>query len=651
MARTWKLFHRFRFSLLAATGCFVLYYGLFELDFAQARWLQSYGGYFLCLLSVCFAGAFLWIDRKTIFDIRTHTAERGSPLLIPLLTTLLASYFVFLHEPFALRVFNDEPSHLSTARAMAEDRGTYSPATGFYESGGYSYGNIEPVYRMYLYPFFVSVLHNLTGERIANGFIVNVAAIIALFFIVFWLGRQFGGGDLFGYAAQALLITSPLLAHVANSAAYDPLNLALLALFALTCLHYSKQPGLMEGMNSCLATGILLSYARSESILYLVVFVLIFCWKCWRERRVEVTWFAVFSPLLLLGPFAGRILAQAYGSTFKLIYDTETAGFFGLEHILPNALAVWNWSFSLQNANLNDALLAYLLFAFVGAGLLGFLLQGLRSRTQKERGHLPAGGVAPGERVRSEPERGWILLSFWLVVLIHLGIFFAHFWSPIEISAVRFFLPFTLFSILAVIWLGAYLTRSFLPHALRAMPIFLTVLAVTFFWTVTLPKAARAEMTHRSANSVYARDAAEWARAHDDGKTLFVGRMVDLLSLHEIPVVGTRFFHENYDKIDGLVAAGLYERVLSIDFEHYNPERNAWDRPIPRIPERPEIVFETLFSHRGFIHAEQSYRRVVGWRKPDGSILPLGEKTEKPAFEDERALVDHLRELRGAKRP
>ena len=559
----------------------------------------------------------------------------------------LATYLLLLHEPFTMRVFNDEPGHLATARAMAEERAVFSPQAGFDEAGAYATIQPSPSYRMYAYSFVVSVLHNLTGYRLENGFIVNGVAAYMLCLATFFLGRAIGGRDLAGYGALALLMTSPLLAQVANSAGYDLFNLCVLALYTLSCLYYSRKPGIGEGMNLCLALGLLLAYSRSESILFLFIFIGIFLCKSWQQRRIELSWMAALSPLLLLGPFAGRVLANNLSASFEEIYEQSTTGFFSASYILTNLQDYAGWAFSLTSADLNAYLISLLFFILVPVGALAVLLSRGRIWRQKLASKGSAERRAPRNAYSLERFDG-VLFGFFCILVIQNIMILCMSWSPVDLAAIRFYLPSTLFMVLVVIWAVRVFSLCWLSDGGRRSFAALVVVAVGFFWMVTLPKAARAELTHQNASAVYAARSLSWLKAQDDGRTLYVVRPNAFFTLHEIPTVGLDYFRRNYTAISKLVALGIYDSVILIDSSFYESTTGVWRGPAPYIDLPPEIVLEPVDTQRGFIHGQLSMSQVLGWQDEDGSLTPLGQMAEQPTFESDWGFFEAVRQLRGA---
>lgn len=610
----------------------------YGLDLGRARNIQAYFGYYLCLAA---SVAALW-------SVGRNWRELSGALLPPgrrarwlaLGVALVGSYLSLLHEPFAMRVFNDEPNHSMVAQSMSESRGVYSPGSGYYEAGAYVRGGVDPFYRMYLYPFALSVLHNLTGMRVENAYLLNAGVSLCTFLLVFLVGRKVAGGrDEAGYAAQALLLASPLFVQTINSAAYDPMNLMVLAAYFLGCLYYAERPGIRNGLSVCLALGLLLAYGRSESVLFLGVFAALFAAKCWRQERVELNWGAVFSPILLLGPLAARHLADTFGQTFNLIYGASAGGLFNLDYFQKNGIDSLKWFVSRTDADLNSWWLS-ILFLIVPLLALVLLLFNpcRRGRALQTEATACETAIQPS----------WVLLLFLLAIAVQVSLFISQFWSPVEASAVRFFLPATLFMAIAVVW-GTAVIADRLGRTAKAWAFRILALStLLFFWAVGLPKAARADTTNASLPGTYGRQTLKWAQAHDNGRTLYVVRAVDYLSLHHLPVVHLNYLYGHYPAIDALVAEGLFEQVLVLDYRFLDPTELEWldSKPRSTIPE--ELVLETIDQKRGDLHAEFSVQRVVGWQASGGEIMALGklDQTEMDRSSD-KAYFEQLQALRG----
>ena len=634
-----------KLCLLLLLALAVLFIGIFHLDADGAQWLQSFFGYYLCLLvfSLVLFGA--WQTRRGFLGYAQALGRSQWVLVLAL--SGLATYLLLLHEPFTMRVFNDEPGHLATAQAMAEGRAVFSPQAGFYEAGAYATARPGPNYRMYAYPFVISVLHNLTGNRVGNAYIVNGFALFVLSISTFLLGRTIGRSHMAGCAALALLLTSPLLAQVGNSGAYDVFNLSVLALYLLSCIYYSRRRGILEGLNLCLALGLLLAYSRSESILFLIIFIGIFLSKCWQLRRIELTWVAALSPILLMGPFAGRVIAKIFSASFEEIYEQSSAGFFSISYLIPNFVNYWRWSFSLESSELNAYLIKLLFFTAFPLSILA-LSRAYWLQRRREHSFEQNTDSCPATRFYKLGVLDRVLFGFLCILAVQNLMILSMSWPPVDLAAIRFYLPSTFFMVLGVIWALRVLRLCWFPAWERRSYTALAVCAVCYFWASSLPKAARAELTHMHSSSVYASRALDWVQAQDDGKTLYVVRSVPFFTLHEIPCVGLDYFRRNYKQLSELVEMGVYDSIKVIDFSFYTHEIQGWRGVGPYIDLPPELELEPLNIERGYIHAQLTMSKVLGWRNEDDSVTPIGTATQEPTFGSDWELFETVRRLRGA---
>ena len=613
-----------RLLLLIAVLVLVVPGSFYFFDFAAARRFQSFAGYYFCTAALLLA-CFHCYRVRTLF--RSEIREIGNQATVcALAIAAIGSYLMLLHEPQQMRVFNDEPSHALTAQAMAQERAVFAPQIGFFESGSLIHAEPEPFYRLYFYPYVVSLLHNLTGVRLANGFIAN--GIIGFFTlaVTFVLGWKLGKTRLAGYAAQLLLLGLPLLHQVTNSAGYDLLNLFLFICFTLTCFYYLRSGGL-DLLNLAISTGLLLAYCRSESVIYMSALGVVFLLRLIHEKRLQLSLFAVISPVFLLVPLAARTIGKKLDENMSVFYDHVDTGFFGIQYFSINAQNVLRWLFSTESATLNSWLISALFLASV---LVFFLtLRTVRSASKEP--------VFFRFQVHD-----WILLTFTGLAGIHLSIILCLFWDPTDASAIRFFLPinfvFVLWIIRSLHWMKEHWRiRLFAP---------LAALAFAFMWLVTLPKAARAEVTHGSLSAAAANRSLEWAQAHDDGRTLFAVKSNYHFLLHKIPAVTLSDLSNHTTDIFDLVAEGYYDRVVLLEFRYFNPDTHAWTQSFPRMPIRPEIVTARIDGWRGSLHGETEVRQVLRLQAKDGSITTIHTPSDRRnEWTSDREFFDYIRSL------
>ncbi len=155
--------------------------------------------------------------------------------------------------------------------------------------------------RPFFFPFLVSLVHDLTGYRVANLFAVNVACAAALLGLLYWFTRGLAGRNpaILAVAAMAML---PLFGQNATGAGMDIHNLMMIALVACLGVLYLRSPD--EDRLSLLVLGaVLLTESRYESVIFIAptAFLILVGWL--RAGRAILPGPVILAPLLLV-PFA-----------------------------------------------------------------------------------------------------------------------------------------------------------------------------------------------------------------------------------------------------------------------------------------------------------------------------------------------------------
>ncbi|MDB6169803.1 MAG: hypothetical protein JWM88_2667 [Verrucomicrobia bacterium] len=162
--------------------------------------------------------------------------------------------------------------------------------------------------RPYFFTFLLSLMHDLTGYRLINAFILNSVFAGVFLSLTYWFARQLTG-RLGALLAVALLATMPLLGQNATSAGMEMHNLTMLVLVMCLALLYVRAPDTDRLALLCLGT-VLLAQSRYESAIYVapVAAIVVAGWH--RAGRMLLPGIAIATPLLLI-PYAwhNRILS------------------------------------------------------------------------------------------------------------------------------------------------------------------------------------------------------------------------------------------------------------------------------------------------------------------------------------------------------
>ncbi len=284
-----------RLALLAATCAAVLAIAFLP-GYDTAVALAAGLGYWVLAALVAAFGYFTYMALRAAGGggVRRWLAASGAGLAV----VVAVSVFLQLHEPHRPKVLYDEDTLCGTAMQMHFERQAAYPARAHYIDDSLQVTSVTVDKRPVFFPFALSIVHDLTGYRPSNVFILNALATFALLALLYAWARPVAG-DRVAVAAVLLLGGLPLLAQNATGAGFEVLNLALIAALALAGRRYLSQPG-SGGLDMLICIGVMLATTRYESALYLVAMAVIVLAKWVRQRRVTLTWFSAISPLFVL---------------------------------------------------------------------------------------------------------------------------------------------------------------------------------------------------------------------------------------------------------------------------------------------------------------------------------------------------------------
>lgn len=437
-------------------------------------------------------------------------------------------------EPFKHKILFDEYVIQGTAYEMHVTK-QVSTILRTYEING-TWLSIDTFLdkRPYLFPFLVSLVHDLTGYRVANMFVVNLAFAGALLGLLYWLARQVAGRGP-ALLALALFATMPLFAQNATGAGMDLSNLAMLLLVASLAVLYLRAPS--DDRLSVLVLGaVLLTESRYESGIFLfpVAFVVAAGWA--RAGRLILPWPALAAPLLLI-PCAWHLRVLSAEPIFWQLQEGQTSAF-GWSNIANNLRGDVHYFFNFGPSLANSWYLS-----IVGlAGAAWLAVQGVR------RWRAPA-PLSPAALVA---------LAFGFGVLVHFGVLLLYWWARFDdLLASRFSLPLCVsFSILTAV-LVRDLERLRLP-ALRVAAAGLGV------WMLTGGLPAMALRTYTDENLVM--QELDWEHelvATRPGPVLLISNRSTIpFILWHIPAVISAVGAQRGEQIRYHLAQGTFREVL-----------------------------------------------------------------------------------------
>jgi hypothetical protein len=295
--------------------------------------------------------------------------------------------------------------------------------------------------RPYFFPFLVSLLHDFTGYRIANMFILNVACAAMFLALLYWFAREVAGRGQ-ALLAVALMAMLPLFGQNASGAGMDLHNLTMIALVACLGVLYLRVPS-ADRLCLFVLGAILLTQSRYESGIFLlpVAFVVAAGWL--RAGRVVLPWVAVLAPLLLV-PYAWHQRVDAATPLFWQLQAGQTSAF-GWANIVDNFKGDVDFLFNTGPSLANSWYLS-------AAGLLGLGWLGYRSVRWL---------LDPARPALTAPE--YVAVAFGAGVAGHFVILLFYWWAKFDdLMASRFALPMCFaFAVLAAVLVKGLSGRRF----------------------------------------------------------------------------------------------------------------------------------------------------------------------------------------------
>lgn len=181
----------------------------------------------------------------------------------------LGTGLVLFVSPPAMRMQFDETSLLGTSMNMHDSRIAMMAVVAVPAVGGPVVLDWNLDKRPPLFPFVVSVLHDLTGYRIANAFAVNTICLLALLWLVYAGTRRWLPVTA-ALAAPLWLLAVPLVAVTATSAGFELFAVVLLTVAVLAAIDFASAPSPVR-LGWLLASCLVLAQSRYESVFVVIV--------------------------------------------------------------------------------------------------------------------------------------------------------------------------------------------------------------------------------------------------------------------------------------------------------------------------------------------------------------------------------------------
>jgi hypothetical protein len=551
------------FGLLAAASVF---YGFLWNSGGRAGALLQHAGYYILTATVIWWGVALFFlvrewRQASAVSVRGLCRREWPAAAVIMAIMVIAICSV----PYGYKILYDELVLQSTALNMHFFREIGTVATGYEVEGVFRSLNIYVDKRPFFFPYLVSLLHDLTGFRALNGFVLNTVLMPVVLVLFYIIARRFGGRWA-GLAGMVCFGATPLMAQNANGVGMEMLNLAMILTTLLVAVHYLEKP---EGkrLSALVLSCVLLAQTRYESAAY-VLPVSIIILEGWRRRgEVVLPLAGVMAPVLLI-PCA---LQNVYVSAMPALWDLHenTSSRFDVAYLAGNLKHALRYFFVISTEILNSVWLSVFGFTAI-IWVLFYLGRNMR-------------------HFRSATPLALVVVLMGVGAAGNLGLLMFYYWGQLDdVLVFRLSLPFNVMQGFAIAWALGRLPERWAAKATGLVAIG----GMVFYITVGIPASAR----HGRAN--YIATEIEWGeewveRQPPKARLIIVSTTALNWFLKRTSALSFNYAAQRAEHIAYHMAAGTFQEVLV--FQYYRPSTSEGDFVLDPQTELPaRFVLEPL---------------------------------------------------------
>lgn len=559
-------------------------------------------------------------------------------------------------EPCRVKIVWDEPLMGLTAASMHFDRLCVVPGSGNASAGDYTYLQGSPDKRPALFPFLVSVLHDLTGYRPFNGILLNLLFIPVFWWLVFWLGLRLRGEDADGYLATLLLFSVPFLHGLATSAGFDFFN-ALLILHVLAwAIKWHEHPDDQRYATVFAVSLWLLANNRYEGPLWIAPFGAFALWNWWRRRKILLTLPMALSPLALLPAVLTYQLQDKVNIYWQEGFNGRTTTF-SSSFFTENVREAIHFA-----ANLGPNAMGSFLLTVLGVGTV--LALALARFVEPKK---PSSVIEPPKPVLAAPWWfffGGCFLYFAVLMMFNWGVFSAYMTTRLSLP-LHLPVPFAIVSVvrrkprafaygaaLAALGIMAFsasqwnesfffsrglhfllitfaaVTVAGLLHLRGQLSVrWLYILVCGYIVGSTIPRAQTHEYLDHYAAYRYFEATDQFVADHEGENSIFISAFAHAALLRREAAGSPKLLNENPDLFRmRMEEQHAYAHVYFLDLQQYDKDTGEWSPIAGRI--NPELYDLDLIETR---HVASWVEMKVFEVSAKAPSAPLPDSTPTPA--------------------
>ena len=451
---------------------------------------------------------------------------------------IAGTVFALWSDSFAHKVLFDEYVLQGTAWHMHATKEIATPMRAYDFAGTWLAIDTFLDKRPYFFTFLLSLLHDLTGFRLQNVYILNGALTGLTLAAVAWLVHALTRRVAAAMLSVALLATLPVFGQNATGASMELHNLAMIAVVMVCAVLYLRAPD-SNRLAWLIFGAVLLAQCRYESVIFVlpVAWVIVVGWL--KVKQLLLPWPALIAPLLLV-PYAWHDRFVGSKPILWQLREGESARF-GWQYLAGNLEGARSFFFSLTSVQPSSLGLSIL-----GMGALTWVIVRF---IQRWRSTPSVGALSPSIVVTA---------AFGLTIAANLGILMFYYWSRLDdFVTARFALPFYMMFAVLVGWSVHSLERRRVPALRLASAVFIA-------WLLVIGAPAYARRLYTQHNLVM--HEIEWelqqASTRDRPPLVITNKATMPFILHRIPAVNTAAARTRGAQIRWHLQQGTFPEVL-----------------------------------------------------------------------------------------
>jgi hypothetical protein len=337
---------------------------------------------------------------------------------------------LLVHEAFGFKIVMDELMLAGTSMSMHFDRTVLTPFRGNNIHGIFVIVEGTMDKRPIFFPFLESIVHDLTGYRPENAFLLNGILTFVFLGLVNAAGRMLSG-RISGWIGVALCAGLPLLSQNATGGGFELLNIVMiLATFLLGARFIARRDD--DSLAAFVFSGLLLAQVRYESPIFLLPVAGIVLWVWYREGRAILPMQVVLVPVLMIHCLLHNRIFDTRSSSWQLQSKPGYTHPFSLSYIPDNVAHAIGFFFNTRTTDQPNSLA----LSSLGAVAIFFLLLLVVKRLRT---------------LSTEPAISVATIFFTLGFAAQLGLMMCYFWGHFDDPVIRrLSLPTCLWMVIAI---------------------------------------------------------------------------------------------------------------------------------------------------------------------------------------------------------